>query len=182
MPVGLVTSQTGRVTESSPYSYTKTSPDLCALQLTGGHKDTWFRGWCWSKNLLKLSWVWTNSQNSHGPQRWHLPKKLCSISIMSSSKITQTSPKASFVFLKTSGAILKALHSTKASERWCNSLRKRCYLVPHFTPDSSRGHCQTLQVTGSTEAQFRAGQASKLSLSPRTFFSSWLAGGMQKNN
>lgn len=157
MPVGLFTSQTGRVTETNPYSYTKTSPELCALQLTGGHKDTWFRGWCWSKNLLKLSWIWTNSQKSHGSQRWHLPKKLCSISLLSSSKITQMSPKASFVFPKTSGAILKALHSTKASEKWCNSLRKCCYLVPHFTPDSSWGHCQTLQVTGSTEAQFRAG-------------------------
>lgn len=40
----------------------------------------------------------------------------------------------------------------------------------------------TLQVTGSTEAQVRAGQASKPSLSPRTFFSCWLAEGTQKNN
>lgn len=140
MPVGLFPSQAGRVTESSPHSYTENSCELRALQLTGGHKDTRFRDWCWSKNLLlgldqlpEVLWLSEMAFTYEAVQ--HLFIELFKYNI--------NEPKSIFVFPNTSGTILQALHSTKASERWCNSWRNRCYLVPHFTPDSSWGHCRS---------------------------------------
>lgn len=54
-------------------SYTKTSHQLCVLQMTEVYTGTWFRDWCW-----------TNFKKSHSWQRWHWPVKFCSIVLLSS--------------------------------------------------------------------------------------------------
>lgn len=97
--------------------------------------------------LLKLAHFWTNFRKSHSCQRWHWPRKFCSIFLLSSLKNIQISQKVSFVFPNTSGAILKTLHNTNVRDvmhLWGNTT-----ILCHTSHETGyQRYCQTFEIQG----------------------------------